>query len=47
MLRRIWLFAKIVWREWEPRSCGIPDKYRMQYRLSVRDAWDIARRVWK
>ena len=30
-LRRWWLFASIVWREWEPG-----------YRLSIKTAWSVA-----
>jgi hypothetical protein len=43
---RLRLFFGLVWREWEPRSCGIPDEYRVRYRLTVRDAWGIASLVW-
>ncbi len=32
--RAISLFCKIVWREWEPKSCGIPEPYRSHYRIS-------------
>lgn len=45
MIRRVWLFLRLVWREFEPPSCGIPDPYRIRYRFSVRDAWAIAERV--
>ena len=36
MIRRVWLFLRLVWREFEPPSCGIPDPYRIRYRFSVR-----------
>lgn len=44
---RLRLFLRLVWREWEPRSCGIPDEYRVDYRLTARDAWNIACGVWR
>lgn len=46
-LRAVRLWCKIVFREWEPKSCGIPDEYRMHYRLSPRVAWHIASGVWR
>jgi len=46
-VRRLRLFLRLVWREWEPRSCGIPDAYRVHYRLTVDDAWSIASSVWR
>jgi len=46
MIRRVRLFLRIVWREWEPKDCGIPEPYRIHYRLTVRDAWTIVRGVW-
>ena len=45
LVRCVRLFLGLVWREWEPRSCGIPDEYRVHYRFSVRDAWATARRI--
>jgi hypothetical protein len=45
-IRRIILFLEIVWREFEPKSCGIPDPYRCKYRLTVADAWGIAKTVY-
>jgi hypothetical protein len=42
MVRRWRLFLRLVWREWEPASCGIPDEYRIHYRIPVREAWRIA-----
>ena len=36
------LFFGILWREWEPRSCGIPDEYRAHYRITLADAIRIA-----
>jgi hypothetical protein len=44
--RMVLRFLRLVWREWEPASCGIPDGYRIHYRLSVKDAWEIASGVW-
>ena len=46
VMMRLRLFLALVWREWEPKSCGIPDEYRIHYRLTVRDAWSIASGVW-
>ena len=43
MVRRIRLWAKLVWREWEPASCGIPEPYRSHYRFDVAGAWEIAK----
>jgi len=43
LARRIRLWSKLVWREWEPASCGIPDPYRSHYRFSLADAWDVAK----
>jgi hypothetical protein len=40
------LFLLIVWREWEPKSCGIPDPYRATGRISRTDAWEIASLIW-
>jgi hypothetical protein len=42
LINRMRLFLGIVWREWEPRSCGIPDPYRSTYRIAFRDAARIA-----
>ena len=42
LLRRISLFVRIVFREWEPKSCGIPDPYRVDVRLWPRLAWGVA-----
>lgn len=36
------LFLGLVWREWEPSSCGIPEPYRIKHRFTVREAWGIA-----
>ena len=41
-IQRLRLFLRIVWREWEPSSSGIPDEYRIHYRMPVREAWRIA-----
>jgi hypothetical protein len=43
-MRKIILFFKIVWREWEPKGT-IPEPYRIHYRLSVKEAWRIAKEV--
>ncbi len=40
-MRKIILFLKIVWREWEPKSCGIPDPYRIKYRIEIKVAWEV------
>jgi len=45
-LRMLRLFASLMWRKYEPRSCGIPDPYRCCYRLTPADAWGIARTVF-
>lgn len=44
--RALRLFLSIVWREWEPPDCGIPDEYRIHYRLTVADAWRITRIIY-
>jgi hypothetical protein len=41
-ISRVRLFLGIVWREWEPNGCGIPDPYRSTYRITLRDAARIA-----
>jgi hypothetical protein len=46
-LNAISLFLRIVFRGWEGKDCGIPDEYRMHYRLSPKVAWDIAWLVHK
>lgn len=46
LFRAARLFFGIVYREWEPKSCGIPDEYRIHYRLSPKVAWEIAYIVW-
>ena len=43
---RVRLFLLLVWREIEPRSCGIPDPYRMRGRVSAKCAWSIACNLW-
>jgi len=43
LYRKILLFLGIVWRQWDQ---GPPREYCDPYRLSVRDAWDIAGIVW-
>ncbi len=45
-LKTIWLWLRIVGREWEGKDCGIPDEYRIHYRLTPRLAWEIARKIW-
>lgn len=44
-MRKFKLFLSIVWRQWETPG-SIPESYRIHYRLTVRDAWEIARRVY-
>lgn len=46
-LARLRLFLAVAWREWEPRGCGIPEPYRARGRVGLREAWGVARRVWK
>ena len=46
VLKMLGLFFSLVWREYEPKSCGIPDEYRIHCRLTPGDAWDIAVTVW-
>lgn len=41
--RRYRLFLNLLWREVEPRSCGIPDLYRAKGRISWRLAWEVAK----
>jgi len=45
-IRRLWLFSWIVWREWEIPG-GIPESYRIHYRLTIVDAWSIAKVIWR
>lgn len=47
VIRAIGLFFKIVFREWETKDCGIPEPYRIHYRLSPKVAWEIAYNVVK
>jgi len=42
LLCTIRLFLQIVGRDWEPKSCGIPEPYRIHYRISPIMAWRIA-----
>ena len=39
------LFFRILWREWEPKSCGIPEPYRIHHRVSMKEAWEITSRI--
>jgi hypothetical protein len=41
-IRFLKLFLSIVYREWEPKSCGIPDEYRIHYRMPLGLSWQIA-----
>ena len=41
-IRRIRLFLKIVFRQYENKKCGIPDPYRAKGRIMPRLAWDVA-----
>lgn len=45
--RTLWLWLRIVGREWESADCGIPEPYRMHYRLTPLMAWQIAWSVSK
>ena len=45
LYRRLLLFFGIVWREWEPKSCGIPEQYRIYCRVGIRLAWGIAKDI--
>jgi hypothetical protein len=42
LLRAIILFLKIVFREIEPKDCGIPEPYRIKGRIMPPLAWEIA-----
>ena len=50
---RLCLFFGILWRQIEPRGCGIPDEYRIldayliRGRICLRLAWKIAGDVWR
>jgi hypothetical protein len=46
LLRRVWLFVRIVWRQWEGPESGIPEPYRLSQRISARTAWEVAVIVW-
>jgi len=37
------LFFGLLWRQWEPKSCGIPDPYRIKHRITLREALEIAK----
>ena len=41
-IRRIRLFLKIVFRQYENKKCGIPDPYRAKARIMPRLAWEVA-----
>ena len=41
--KRIRLWTALVWHEWEPAPCEIPDPYRSHYRFDAAEAWDIAK----
>ena len=43
LIRAIKLFLKLVFREVEPKDCGIPDEYRIHGRFSPKLAWQVAR----
>jgi len=43
LVKRIRLWGELVWREWEPASCGIPELYRSHYIFSWADAWAVAK----
>lgn len=40
--KRLRLFLNLLWREVEPRSCGIPAPYRITGRIDWRTAWEVA-----
>jgi len=46
-LRAMRLFFSLVWRHWEnPKDfAGIDPKYLITYRLTIADAWEIAKSV--
>jgi len=46
-LRAIWLFLRIVGREIEPKSCGIPDPYRIRGRMGLKLSWEICNSIRK
>ena len=41
MIRRIWLFCRIVWRKFDAPS--IPKPYRCDDRISWKLAWEVAK----
>jgi hypothetical protein len=45
LVRRLLLFLRLAWREWEPPG-RIPDEYRVHHRITLREAWKIASDVW-
>jgi hypothetical protein len=44
-VRTFWLFARLVWRRWEEPRPGWPAHYSCTYRLTISDAWGIARDI--
>ena len=42
-MSRLRLFLSMVFRQIEPKSCGIPDPYRTRGRIGVGLAWKVAR----
>lgn len=46
VVRCVSLFARLVWREYEPKSCGIPDEYRIHHRITIAEAYQIASTIW-
>ena len=41
-LKRLRLFFRVVGRQIEPPSCGIPDPYRIRGRFGIGLAWKVA-----
>jgi hypothetical protein len=44
IFRTLWLFARIVWRDFD--SNKIPDPYRSRWRMPIHLAWEISTNVW-
>lgn len=46
LLNRVIFIARILGREIEPRSCGIPDPYRIRGRMGIGLTWSVSGCVW-
>jgi len=46
-VHKVYLFLNMVWRVYEPKSCGIPEPYRARGRISAKIAWEISSDIWK